>query len=134
MKKYFIDTSVIISFLRGESKAVELLEKLEGELCSGYICLAELYEGIARAKQVKKAEKGVIDFFNGLSEVYSLDKETAKIFGQIRAELKQSGRVIEDLDIFLASICIAYDLILVTYNPNHFKRVKNLKILEIKQS
>lgn len=132
MKKYFIDTSVIISFLRGENKAVALLEKLEGELCSGYVCLAELYEGVARVKQVKEVEKGVIDFFNSLSEVYSLDKETAKNFGQIRAELKQSGKIIEDLDILLASTCVTYDLILVTYNPKHFKRVKNLKILEIK--
>jgi len=129
MKKYFIDTSVIISFLRGERKAVELLEKVEGELCSGYVCLAELYEGVARSKQEKAVEKGVIDFFNSLSEVYSLDIETAKNFGQIRAELKRGGKVIEDLDILLASTCVTYDLILVTYNPKHFKRVKNLKIL-----
>lgn len=129
MKSYFIETSVIINFLRGKKEALELLEKLEGDLSSSYVCLAELYEGISRSKEIKKVEKGVLDFFNGLSEVYGLDKEIAKNFGQIRAELKQKGKVIEDLDIFLAATCLAYDLLLVTQNPKHFSRIKNLKIL-----
>jgi len=128
MKKYFIETSVIISFLRGKKKAIELLEGIEGELSSSYICLAELYEGVSRVKEKAKAEKGVLEFFSGLNEVYGLDKEIAKNFGQIRAEFKQKGRVIEDLDIFLAATCLAYNLVLVTYNFKHFARVKNLEI------
>lgn len=131
MKKYFIETSVIIDYLRGKIRAIQLIDKLEDELSSSYICLAELYEGIARAKNEKKAEKGVWDFFSGLWEIYGLDKEIAKNFGQIRADLKEKGRIIEDLDIMVAATCIAYDLVLITYNPKHFCRIKNLKILDI---
>jgi len=129
MKKYFIETSVIIDFLRGKSKAIEDIENLEGELTSSFVCLAELYEGIYRVKEKNKAEKSVLSFFTGLSHVYSLDQDIAKNFGQIRAELKREGKVIEDLDILLAATCLAHNLVLVTYNLKHFQRVKGIEVL-----
>lgn len=129
MKRYFIETSVIINFLRGKSKTVRDIENLEGELASSFVCLAELYEGILRVKEKKQAERAVLNFFTGLSEVYGLDQEIAKNFGRVRSELKQKGRVIEDLDILVAATCLAHNLVLVTYNPKHFKRVKNLEVL-----
>ena len=131
MKKYFIETSAVIDYLRGKSETIKLINELGGELTSSYICLAELYEGIARTNKKEKAEKGVLDFFSGLSEVYGLDEEIAKTFGRIRADLKKEGKVIEDLDIIIASTCLVYDLVLVTYNPKHFRRIKNLKILDL---
>lgn len=128
MKRYFIETSVIVSFLRNKGNAIEVVENLEGELTSSFVCLAELYEGIFRVKDRSRAEKAVLNFFTGLSEVYGLDGEIAESFGQIRAELKRGGKVIEDLDILLAATCLAHNLTLVTYNAKHFKRVDNLKI------
>lgn len=132
MKKYFLETSVIVNFLRDKYDAVNVVENLEGELVSSYVCLAELYEGIFRVKNKSRAEKAVLNFFTGLSEVHGLDQEIAKTFGQIRAELKRKGKVIEDLDIFLAATCLAYNLTLVTYNPRHFERVGELKVLGLK--
>lgn len=131
MKRYFLETSVIINFLRGKQETIEMIKSLEGELVSSDVCLAELFEGVYRtpANERNKVEKGVRDFFAGLSEIYGLGSEIAEKFGQIRAELKKKGRVIEDLDILVAATCLAYDLILVTYNPKHFERIKELKIL-----
>lgn len=130
MRKYLLETSVIISFLRGKKEAIKLPEKLKGELSSSFVCLAEIYEGIHRSRERRKAEKGVLDLFAGLSEIYGLDAEIAKSFGQIRTNLKRRGQVIEDLDILLAATCLANNLTLVTYNPKHFTRVKNLKIFQ----
>lgn len=129
MKGYFLETSVVINFLRGKSKTIKDIESLEDELTSSLVCLAELYEGIYRLKQKDKAEKALFNFFAGLSKVYGLDKEIARNFGQIRAKLKLRGEIIEDLDILLAATCLAHNLILVTHNPRHFKRVKNLQVL-----
>lgn len=128
MKRYLVETSVIVSFLRGKREAVEILDSLEGELTSSFVCLAELYEGVARSKEKTQAEKGVGDFFAGLSEVYGLDEEIAKSFGFIRAGLKRGGRVIEDLDILLATTCLAHNLVLVTFNPKHFSRIEGLQV------
>lgn len=131
MKRYFLETSVIVSFLRGRNETIREVENLEGELTSSFICLAELYEGIFRIKEKGEAKEAVLNFFNGLSEIYTLDREVAENFGQIRAELKLKGEIIEDLDILLAATCLAHNLILVTYNPKHFKRIKNLQVLSL---
>ncbi len=85
MKKYFLETSVIVNFLRDKYDAVGVINNLEGELVSSYICLAELYEGIFRVKNRNRVEKAVLNFFTGLSEVYGLDREVAQTFCQIRA-------------------------------------------------
>lgn len=129
MKKYFIETSVIVGFLRNRSEAVHLIEDLEGELVSSYVCLAELYEGISSVADREQEEQGVLDFFAGLSEVYGLDEEIAKQFGQIRGTLKKRGEVIEDLDMLLAATCTAYNFVMVTFNKKHFERIEGLEIL-----
>lgn len=134
MKRYFLETSVIINFLRGKEKTLETIENLEGELSSSFVCLAELYEGIYKIKEKQRAERGVLDFFSGLSEIYGIDEEIAKNFGQIRSNLKQKGKVIEDLDILLAATCLVYGLVLVTSNPRHFERVKNLEVLSVDEN
>lgn len=131
MNGYLIDTSVIINFLRDKGSAVETINHLEGELASSYICLAELYEGISRVREKEKAEKAVLDFFTGLNSIYGVDREIAKNFGRIRADLKTKGAVIEDLDILLAATCIANNLTLITANLKHFSRVMGLEILSV---
>lgn len=129
MKSYLLDTSIIISYLQGKNDVTELLNDMEGELTSSYVCLAELYEGINRVKNKLEIEKSVIDFFTSLSELYTVDEEVAKQFGKIRAILKIGGNVIEDIDIFIAATCLVYDLTLITHNVKHFSRINNLEIL-----
>ncbi|OIO15365.1 VapC toxin family PIN domain ribonuclease [Candidatus Gottesmanbacteria bacterium CG_4_10_14_0_8_um_filter_37_24] len=129
MTKYFLETSVIINYLRGKKGAAELIEGLNGELVSSYVCLSELFEGIYRAKEEKeKLKKSVEDFFKGLNSIFGVDEDIAEDFGEIREDLKQKGKVIEDLDILLAATCRAYGLIMVTENRKHFGRVKGLEI------
>lgn len=129
MKKYLLDTSVIIAYLRGKKEIVDQINNLEGELTSSFICLSELYEGIFRVKEQEEAEKTVLSFFKGLSEVYGLDAETARVFGNIRKTLKIRGEVIEDIDLFIAATCIAYNITRVTLNKKHFEKVPHLVLL-----
>lgn len=131
MKAYLIDTSVIINYLRDKGSTVETLDNLDGELCSSYICLAELYEGISHVREKEKAEKILLDFFAGLNSTYSIDKDIAKTFGQLRATLKAKGSIIEDLDLLLAATCITHKLILITANAKHFSKVADLEILPV---
>lgn len=129
MKSYLVDTSVIINYLQGKADTIELLNNIEGELTSSYICMAELYEGVNRVKNKLEIEKNVMDFFKSLSELYTIDKQVAQQFGEIRAKLKIGGNVIEDIDIFIAATCLVYDLTLITHNIRHFSRINSLKIL-----
>jgi len=131
MTRYFLETSVIISYLRSEKGVVDAINRLEGELTSSYLCLAELYEGVARSKESKKVEQGVTDFFHGLDEIYGVDESIAKYFGTIRAALKKRGEIIEDMDILMAATCLAYEATLITANIKHFQRIENLKLFSL---
>lgn len=128
MKSYFIETSVIIDYLRGKDEATQLVNSLYGELSSSYLCLAELYEGIYRTTQRESHEEIVKTFFHSLDHVYSLNEKIAHKFGELRAYLKGKGSIIEDIDIFIAATCIVYDLELVTCNNKHFSHIPDLKI------
>jgi tRNA(fMet)-specific endonuclease VapC len=133
MRKYFLDTSVIISYLRGKKEANNIIDDIDGELVSSYVCLSELYEGIFRVKDRKVAEEAVGNFFKGMDKVYGMDINIAKEFGRIRSELKKESRVIEDMDILIAATCIAYNLTLVTFNRKHFERVRGLTLFPIEE-
>ena len=128
MNSYLLDTSTIINILRGKKEEENLINNLEGEQTSSYGCLSELYEGIIRSAKREEQEKNIVKFFSRLHNVFGLDNEVAKEFGQIRSDLKKSGNIIEDLDILIAATCIANNQILITSNKKHFARVQNLKI------
>lgn len=126
--QYFIETSMIIDYLRGKESAVSLIDSLEGNLASSYICLAELYEGLYRITNKKTQEDAIRTFFVSLDDIYGVTLEIAQEFGKLRASLKRKGTIIEDLDLLIAATCIAYDLTLVTGNKKHFSRVSGLLI------
>lgn len=128
MRGYLLDSSVIIDCIKGKQPAIDLIESLNGELYSSYICLAELYEGILRSLQPEEKESGLKTFFEGLNAVFGLDEQVAKKFAQIRVDLKKRGNIIEDIDIFIAATCLVNGLTLVTYNQKHFSRIQGLKL------
>jgi predicted nucleic acid-binding protein len=63
-----------------------------------------------------------------MSHIYGLNQEIAQKFGQIRAKLKRKGQIIDDLDILIAATCLANNLVLITENQKHFKRIEELEI------
>lgn len=128
MISYLLDSSVIIDYLRGKKEVVNLLDNLEGILTSSVICLAELYEGVHRVKNSQTLENQVDTFFSSLSHLYEIDIKVGKSFGEIRAKLKLSGEVIEDLDILIGATCLVHELTLLTKNRKHFSHIPNLKI------
>ena len=132
MKSYFLDTSVIVNFLiREKREDVDLVNSIDGELTSSYICLAELYDGIYRTKNRNEEENTILSFFARLNNIFGIDYEVARKFGTIRADLKTRGKTIGDVDTLIAATCIAYDLILITNNQKHFARIPELKIYGI---
>lgn len=128
MKSYFIETSVIVDYLKGKERAVFLIDSLPGNLVSSTICLAELYEGLYTIHNRKEQEEAVQVFFSSLTKIYGVDSDTAKKFGELRANLKKNGNIIEDFDLLIAATCISTGAILVTYNRKHFERITELEI------
>ncbi len=59
--------------------------------------------------------------------IISFYAKAAYICGRIRAELERRGTPLDLADLEIASIAIANDLILITHNVQHFKRVPLLQ-------
>jgi predicted nucleic acid-binding protein len=129
MKRYLLDTSIIVAILRYKPGAADYVTGLAGELNTSYISVAELYEGINRVENKKIVEKGVLDFCAGLSEVFGLDLEIAQKFGEIKSRLLKKGNVIEDLDMLIAATAMAGNMALVTLNAKHFERIEGLEVI-----
>ncbi len=128
MISYLLDTSIIIDYLRDNKEAVNLLDNLDGTFYSSSVCLAEIYEGVNRVRDSQELESQVENFFHSLSGILPFDTKEAKSFGAIRAYLKESGEVIEDLDIQIGATCLVNDLVLITKNKKHFSRIKHLPL------
>lgn len=130
-KQFLLETSIIIAHLKQLPEA-ELIGKLKGEKFSSAVCLAELYEGIflVTKKNQRKVKQGIDSFFKDLDGIIPITEKEGKIFGEIRADLRKKGKIIEDIDLLIAASCLSFDLTLVTLNYKHFQRVPNLKIYD----
>ena len=52
--------------------------------------------------------------------------ECVEVFGRLKADLEKAGSPLDDFDLIIASCAIAHNLILVTNNAKHFKRITGL--------
>ena len=127
--KYLIDTDWIIDHLNGVESVTKKLEKFtESGICTSIISVAELYEGVYGSKNYDESLETLETFLEGIT-VLSLDQEVCKIFGRERDKLRKQGNIIGDFDLLIASICLRYDLILLTNNKKHFEKIDSLKIM-----
>ena len=125
---YFLDTNIIVEFLRGNPNAIAYLQKHTNFIVSA-IVLGELSFGVENAKQFEKHIKQLDDFIVGI-EIIKIDAETAITYGKIKSELRKKGKPIPENDIWIAALSLQHNLTLVT-NDAHFKNVSLLKIKEI---
>ena len=53
---------------------------------------------------------------------------TYDVASQIYADLRKEGKLIEDADIFIGAASLENGAILVTNNPSHLSRIKNIQL------
>lgn len=61
-------------------------------------------------------------------EILNFDENSAKTYGEIRADLERKGTPIEPLDTLIAAQAIAHKLTLVSNNSREFGRIKRLRL------
>ncbi len=127
--KYLVDTDWIIDHLNGIEAITKKLEKFAPSgICTSIISVAELYEGVYGSKDYNTSLDALETFLEGIT-ILSMDQEICKIFGRERNKLRKKGNTIGDFDLLIASICLRYDLILLTNNKKHFEKIDSLKII-----
>jgi predicted nucleic acid-binding protein len=125
---YIIDTDILIYFLKNNENVVEKFSEINNEKISTTIInYTELLFGAYNSLQVEKNLKRFKAFLKTI-HVVDFDKNAAEHFARTKAKLKKKGNLIADMDLMIASICLANNFVLVTNNTKHFNRIEKLKI------
>jgi tRNA(fMet)-specific endonuclease VapC len=93
------------------------------------IVVGELYHGIFAGKKRGENLTNLNRFLRlPRLEVLDIDEMTAKIFGEIAAELRRIGRPIQQNDVWIAALCKQYDYSLAT-NDTGFDNILGLEVV-----
>jgi tRNA(fMet)-specific endonuclease VapC len=120
-----LDSNIVIDLFRNDLHTIEKVKNIS-RVYIPVIVLGELYYGANLSNQLNKRLKEIEGFS---VKVILLDctKETAKIYGEIKAYLRNKGTKIPENDIWIAAIARQHKLTLLT-NDKHFDYVKGIKI------
>lgn len=125
---YLLDTNVWIDLERG--REVQLAARAAAcasdDLGLSTIVIGEIRSGILRSRDPELAQRTYDVLLQGRPRV-GVDEECAKVYGELRAGLLDSGRMIGGNDLWIAAQAIINDLTLVTANTDEFSRVPGLR-------
>jgi len=125
---FLLDTDTVIYSLKGdESVKKNINHHLADPMTISAITLMELYYGAYKSQQVEK-NLAKIKLLENTFEVLHVGMESVEVFGIFKAKLEKAGTPLDDFDLILASCALANNLVLVTNNIKHFKRIKGLQL------
>ncbi len=124
--RYLIDTNILVDFFKGNQAIKAKLAQEEVFVPS--IVIGELYYGaysseVVANKNIRLAE--VARFIDSYP-VLELSKVTAKMYGQLKSQLKSAGKPIPENDVWIASLALEHEIVLVT-SDKHFSYIKELQ-------
>lgn len=124
---YLLDTNVCIKYLNSDLRIQSRLLSLPADCISTCEIVGfELYYGAFCSERVQENLE-ILDVFSEQVRVLPFDQAAARVCGEIRAELRISGKMIGSYDLQIAAIAIVNDLVLVTHNVREFSRVEGLR-------
>jgi tRNA(fMet)-specific endonuclease VapC len=127
--KYLLDTNICIYLIKRQYP--EIMTKL---LNVGFdmvgistITLAELEYGVANSSRTLESQAALLEFILPF-EIIDFGYNAASFYGKIRKELKDKGLPVGDMDMMIAAVAMAHELVVVTNNEKEFRRIADLKI------
>ncbi|MFP5075355.1 type II toxin-antitoxin system VapC family toxin [Neisseria sp. WLZKY-1] len=128
MLKYMLDTNIVIYVMkRRPLEVLETFNRHAARLCVSSITAAELYYGAEKSAYPERNLQAAEDFLSRL-QVLPYGIKAAAHFGNIRAELGKTGRLIGENDLHIAAHARSEGLVLVSNNLREFERVDGLRL------
>jgi tRNA(fMet)-specific endonuclease VapC len=125
---FLLDTDMCIYWLKGRKSVKDkLLAAGWDQVAISVITQAELYYGAYNSNRVEQNLKRADDFISQFP-MLSLRDATLKRFGQLKAQLRQSGQPLPDFDLLIASVALVENRTLVTNNTRHYQRIPDLQL------
>lgn len=121
MKKYLVDTCLLIDHLKGKAKATEFLK--QEDLVISVVTVAELIQGGRNLKEQQLLEKLTCQF-----EISWFSSAISRLAVELLGKYFLKYHLCF-LDALIAATALAENLTLVTGNTKHFRFIKNLKMI-----
>ncbi len=118
-----LDTSAIIELLKETVKGEKVFKLIGGE--DSAITSFSVYELL---KNVKESELPKLETFFTKIPVLGFDLAAGFESAHLEKSLSSGGKIIEKVDIFIASICLANNAKLITLD-RHFERIGGLNVV-----
>lgn len=126
---YILDSDIIIYLGKGLGGIKnQILKKSKDQLHTTIINHSELYYGLYNSQMFKQNYQKLQELLSNVKPPLPYCQKSSILFAEIKASLRKSGKIIGDMDIMIAAICIVNNMILVTNNTRDFKRIKGLKL------
>lgn len=126
MKQVALDTNIAIEFLNNNEVVINRINKFEVVFLPIIVC-GELLFGAINSDRRRRNEKKYIGFIESC-RVINTNDFIANKYAEIRLELKKKGKPIPENDIWIAALCIVYNIPLFS-NDKHFKVINELMII-----
>lgn len=125
---YLLDTNVLIAVSRGNE---EIRGRLSGiplnQLLLSAVVLGELEFGAEKSAYGDHSRARLAEVTE-LLVLVPLDREAARRYGPIRAQLERRGTPIGANDLWIAAQALALGATVVTDNEREFRRVPGLRV------
>ena len=127
--KYLLDTNTCIYIInKHSSKIQKKFERLKiGDVGISAITYAELQFGVSNSSKPEQNQEALNEFLGPL-DILDFPADACQLYGEVRAQLTNSGKLIGPLDLLIGTHALSLKSILVTNNVNEFSRIKGLKI------
>lgn len=118
-----LDTDVMIWFLRGNEKAIDVVEK-SMPFSVSIVTYMELLQGMRNKQETAKMKKA----FNAMDVSIIPINESASLQAAKYVEEYALSNSMELADALIAATCVQRNEILHTANDKHYKAVKELQL------
>ena len=131
MKPALIDTDILSLFFRNDLAVIEHFREYLQEYGRMDVSILTFYEILSGLKH-RDALKQIDMFceFVKNNTILPLTEKSVEISSDIYAALRKTGNQLDDIDILIAGVALAHDLVLVTHNVHHFNRIEDLEVID----
>ncbi len=128
MNGLILDTNIAIDILNGKQDIIKKCFSYYPIYLPIVVC-GELLFGALNSSKVEQNIKKYQNFIDDCT-VLNTTTTVAVEYANIRKELKKIGRPIPENDIWIAALCISYQIPLVT-RDKHFVNIKKLQLIAL---
>jgi tRNA(fMet)-specific endonuclease VapC len=128
MAKYLLDTNICVFFLRGKKQIVEkIISNGIANCFISEVTIAELLYGVECDETYSIENRRKVSELIDILPIVPITNVLQEWASQ-KSILRKKGELIDDLDLFIGATAIANNMILVTDNEKHLKRLANIQL------